>query len=609
MLQKNSLRSLFENMNTRVFFLLLFLYQLIFIFQGLDFLDEGFTATFYQQFYNDPASVTYNFMFWLSGLIGGTFYYLFPDTGLLGLRFLSILFTTSTILIVYNLLKNYLNKTNLKIGLLLVTMCVCQNPKIFHYNFLSILLYTATASLLFNGLKKNNRWMLLLSGAMVGLDVFARIPSLVNMGLVIAIAFYGYLNKTAVKNIILHIVFFVAGFCIAVTGVLLLIKTMGHFDVFVNAFKLVTQMGQSDGESAYSLITLVRNFLNSYNDAFFFTLYILALIVIAAVAPSYLKEKLKFKNWIANFIRYFCLLLAILIMLKGLEILMRFYTGLVLITFVLILFSRTSKELKTLMLIGTYITCTYALGSSAGIFTAGVHIFWISVPIAIDYILNIKDINYRFSLSSANNKGLTANYSSIKEQRFQFRHIKTYIIAISIIGCIYHQWNYPLHDESNRLRMFSSIDNKYVKGIFTTRERVDATTVLLNESSKYVKPGDYVLAFHSFPIYHFMTNTRPYTRNPMPWYYVSAAFKQQLHKAAEETKVLPVVIVQKIKTTPNDHGDWPDSWPSDPIFHKPETDIRTIRQQGYVDEFLVKYEYRVAWENDLFKIMITDKKL
>ncbi|MGZ8550465.1 MAG: glycosyltransferase family 39 protein [Chitinophagaceae bacterium] len=208
MLQKNSLRSLFENMNTRAFFLLLFLYQLIFIFQGLDFLDEGFTATFYQQFYNDPASVTYNFMFWLSGLIGGTFYYLFPDTGLLGLRFLSILFTMSTILLVYNLLKNYLNKTNLKIGLLLVTMCVCQNPKIFHYNFLSIVLYTATASLLFNGLKKNNRWMLLLSGAMVGLDVFARIPSLVNLGLVVAIAFYGYLNKTAVKNIILQIIFF-----------------------------------------------------------------------------------------------------------------------------------------------------------------------------------------------------------------------------------------------------------------------------------------------------------------------------------------------------------------------------------------------------------------
>lgn len=607
MSQKNSLRSFFEKMNIKVFFLLLFLYQLIFIFQGIDFLDEGFTATFYQQFFNDPASVEYNFMFWLSGLIGGYFVHFFPDAGLLGLRFLSILFTTSTILVVYNLLKPYLNKTNLKIGLLLVTMCVCHNPKIFHYNFLSILLYSATASLLFQGLKKDKWWLFLLSGVMVGLDVFSRLPSLVNLGLIVAIGYYGFINKTPAKKIIVQALGFFAGFCIAVVGIVLLIKAMGQLDTVINAFRLVTQMGQSDGETAYSLPKLIFQSLNSYNDAFFFTLYILALIIIAAVAPAYLREKFNFKNWAVKVIKYFSLLLAFLIMLKGLEILMRFYTGLTLITFVLILFSKTSKEIKTLMLIGTYITLTYALGSSAGIFTAGVHIFWISIPIAIDYILKIKDFNYRFSIST-NNGGLPNNYSVVQEQQFHFRPIKKYIIAISITGCIYHQWFYPLHDESSRLGMFTSIDNKYVKGIFTTKERVAATNELLKESAKYIKPGDYVLAFHSFPIFHYMTNTKPYTRNSMPWYYVSSAFKQQLYKAVDETKILPVVIVQKIKTTPNDHSNWPDAWPSDPIFHKPETDTRTIRQQAYMNEFLIKYNYRVAWENDQFKIMVTDMK-
>ena len=606
MFQTNSIRSFFENMNTKVFFLLLFLYQLIFIFQGMDFLDEGFTATFYQQFFNDPTSVQYNFMFWLSGLIGGTFVHLFPDSGLLGLRFLSIVFTMSAILIVYNLLKNYLNKTHLKIGLALVTFCVSQNPKIFHYNFLSIFLYTATASLLFHGLTKNKWWLLLLSGAFVGMDVFARLPSLVNLGLLIVIAYHGYIHKTSLKRMFFQGVSFVAGFCLAVAAVLFAMKMMGHLEIFINAFKMVTQMGKSDGESAYSLEILVRNFLKSYSDAFFFTLCILALIVIAAMAPGHLREKLKFPNWVGNIVRFFCLLIALLIMLKGLEILMRFYIGITMITFVLIFFSKASKEYKTLMLIGTYISCTYALGSSAGIFTAGVHVFWIAIPIAIDFILNMKAFDYRFALTTGNNASIT-NDALVKEP--QFRRIKSSIIIISIISCFYHQWFYPLHDESSRFSMFSSIDNRYVKGIFTTKQRVDATTELLNASSKYVKPGDYVLAFHSFPIYHFMTNTKPYTGNSMPWYYVSSVFKTQLDKAVEDTKTLPVVIVQKIKTTPNDHHDWPDDWPSDPIFHKPETDFRTIRQQGYLDEFLNKYGYRAAWENDLFKIMTTDTKL
>jgi hypothetical protein len=285
MSQTNSIRSLFENLNTKVFVLLLFLYQLIFIFQGIDFLDEGFTATFYQQFFDTPSSVEYNFMFWLSGLIGGVFTYLFPDTGLWGLRFLSIIFTTSTIIIVYNLLKPHINKGHLKIGLLLVTLSVCHNPKIFHYNFLSILLYSATASLLFNGLKKNKWWLFLLSGVMVGFDVFSRLPSLVNLGLVIAIIYYGFVSKTAIKNIVLQLLAFGVGFGIGVAIVITVMKGMGHWDVFVNAFKLVTQMGQEDGETAYSIPKLIKQSVNSYNDAFFFTLYILALIIIAAVGP------------------------------------------------------------------------------------------------------------------------------------------------------------------------------------------------------------------------------------------------------------------------------------------------------------------------------------
>ena len=52
MTQKNNFQTLFENMSMKGFLLLVVLYQLVFMFQGLDFLDEGFTATFYQQFFN-----------------------------------------------------------------------------------------------------------------------------------------------------------------------------------------------------------------------------------------------------------------------------------------------------------------------------------------------------------------------------------------------------------------------------------------------------------------------------------------------------------------------------------------------------------------------------
>jgi len=40
-----------------------------------------------------------------------------------------------------------------------------------------------------------------------------------------------------------------------------------------------------------------------------------------------------------------------------------------------------------------------------------------------------------------------------------------------------------------------SIDNKFLSGIYTTKGRSQALNELLHESSKYVKKGDYVLAY------------------------------------------------------------------------------------------------------------------
>lgn len=293
-------------------------------------------------------------------------------------------------------------------------------------------------------------------------------------------------------------------------------------------------------------------------------------------------------------------------MLKGIEILIRFYVGLILITFALIIITKTSKEIKVLMLMGTFISVVYPLASSGGIFTTGVNTFWLAIPVGISFLLGIQSFDLNFTIAKDDQPTLFNN-AMITEP--QFAMIKKWIIIISVLACVYHQWFYPLHDESSRFKMRYSINNKYLRGILTTKERADATNELLQKSCEYVKTDDYVLAFHSFPIYHYMTKTRPYTGNAMPWYYESSVFKLKLEEALKRTHILPVVIMQKIKTTAVDRDDWPDDWPQDPIFRKPETNKRVIQETEYMNEFLQKYSYHLAWENDYFKIMITENKV
>src|SRR5512143_1495157 len=68
-------------MHPALFFGLLALYHAVIVLQGLDMLDEGFHATFYQQLFRDPASVQYAFFYWLSGIAGASVLELFPALG------------------------------------------------------------------------------------------------------------------------------------------------------------------------------------------------------------------------------------------------------------------------------------------------------------------------------------------------------------------------------------------------------------------------------------------------------------------------------------------------------------------------------------------------
>ena len=102
-----------------IFILAVFLFQMIFIFQGLDFADQGQYATTYLYIFSSPESVKFFFMYWLSLVAGGAWLQIFPDLGLLGIRFAGVLTTTITLTIVYYGFKNYISKKSLRFGILI----------------------------------------------------------------------------------------------------------------------------------------------------------------------------------------------------------------------------------------------------------------------------------------------------------------------------------------------------------------------------------------------------------------------------------------------------------------------------------------------------------
>src|SRR4029078_2276311 len=163
-----------RNVNTKWFFVFLFLFQVILIFQGIDLSDEGFLSIFYQQIFKNPESVQYNFMFWGTGIIGGLYFKLFSFLGVWGLRLGGVLVTTGTAVLAYRLLKNYLNEGYLQLSLFLIVITLNNDIKEINYNNLSALFNLVMVYLLYRGLKRRSALLIFLSGSFVALNVFIR---------------------------------------------------------------------------------------------------------------------------------------------------------------------------------------------------------------------------------------------------------------------------------------------------------------------------------------------------------------------------------------------------------------------------------------------------
>jgi Dolichyl-phosphate-mannose-protein mannosyltransferase len=600
-MEQRSILPALDRLNPKIFFLLLFIYQVLFTFQGLDLSDEGFFGTFYQQMFHHPESVQYNFMFWLSGIVGSGFNYLFGDLGIWGLRLFSALITTGTIILTYNLLKNYINKTHLKIGLVIVTLFLSNNTKVFHYNYQSALLYILTVVFLFTGLQKNKLSKIFLAGVFVSLDTFTRIPSIVNLGLSIAIFYYGYINKTTFKQQLKQSGIFLGGFIVATGLVVLVMKLTGQLEYFLNALNLVFKMGSGGEDSYYGISRLFKQFVGTYLSTLKYTVFILVLMIAMAVGVNLAKDKPLYRKWIADLLKVFVILVVLALIYKNIidhVIVLYFLTGLSLISGLLVLLSPYNKEIKTLMLMGCYILITYPLGSSAGLFIVGIYALWLVFPIAADYFFNIRSISSRFDLS-----GKIPFDIALFVSEKQFHQIRKLTVAICVIACLYQAYYYPFFDTHERTKMYYGVDNKYLKGIFTTKERATVVNELFRESKKYVKPGDYVLAYHSIPVFHYATKTIPYVRNSMPWFYAAGIFKEELDSALIRTNILPVVIAQKKKTVGN-AGNWPEP----PVFYDTAWHKKNEPRDSILNAFLQEHHYNEIWHNDIFKILLPPAK-
>ncbi len=593
-----------KGMKTPLFFFVLFFVQIAFIFQGVDVGDGGSYASFYQQIFDNPESVQYSFMFWLSGVVGGLYLKLFSGLGIWGIRLAGVIVSTGTIILSYNLLKRYLNKGYLQVSLFILTLFANNNPKDLYYNNLSSLIYIGAIYFLFTGLRNQKFINIMLSGILVSLNVFNRLPNILGLGLIAGILFYGYLYGFQFKEQLKYCFLFLLGFFACSAVVLVIMQQMGHLQFYLNALKLIFSMGkevkQTDGlDSNYGLAHLIQILYWHYKFSIIAGLLFFLFVLVAVPAAGQIKQKYPSLVTRIIFSKYPLLLfLVFLVIVRDIDniSILYLFTGISLLAGCAILLTNKNKEISLLMFLGCFFAVIHPVGSSTGIHTVIIYSLWIAFPIALEYIFNITDTNIDLKIAGKHGNF----YFTLAVNRSRLLEVRDFGIGMAIFACLFYSFFYPYFDKSNRLSMHYAINSKYMRGIYTSRERATALNELLAESARYVKPNDYVLAYDCIPLYHYLTETKPYLRNPWPWLYQPEIFKMELDKSTAQMKSLPVVVFQMVRTMGPNGGKWPD-------FSVTETTLNwnlNKRRNEVLQDFLDTHHYKEVWANKAFKILL-----
>jgi hypothetical protein len=461
-----------------------------------------------------------------------------------------------------------------------------------------------TAILLFNGLKNKQRFALFGSGVIISLNMFNRFPNVLGIGLAMAIIYYGYLEKETVKTIINNILVFLAGFIVTTLMVLLVMELMGHLQIYLSALKIIAGIGKRPvqikaNQDFYSITKMTKTIIHHWVVA-----VIMGAFLIFSVLAFYFFEN-KFKRLIPKIDILFSFLKIIIV--AGLAILvvkgvitnltvLYLITGICLIIGCAMIIFDSDKEINLLLFIGIFILLVHPMGSSEGIETVEIYSLWIAFPIVADRII---------ALSSGTIFTFKNYIKPFRMSHFiqdnQLAEARKIIVALTIFASLFYTYEYPHSDMENRAAMRYSVDNKYMKGVYTTKERAEEINELLAASSKYVKSNDRVLAYDCVPIFHYMTETIPYTRNPWPWLYQSNTFKKELEIALSNNRHLPVIVMQTALTLGNGKN-WPIKKITQDYLRLPIN----IDRNEILEDFIIEHKYHEVWSNDYFKILIPD---
>ena len=536
----------------------LVLYQMLGVFFGMDIADAGFYLTFYDNIFTHPESVEYNFMYYLSGVVGGMLQTAFPSMGMCGMRLAGVAFNTLCAVILYFALRQKVDERAIALGCALVIGSFIAPPYTLCYDLCTIVLYVLAITAMWRGLERGKVWLAAVAGVMAGLNVLVRIPNV--LGLLLAAVSYIKLAEDKAfgwKRATGHCVAFVAG-AAAAAGAVLALMPEAHFKALANVLNDLRAIAADDsGTASHSTGHLILVQLQFYATELWTAVKLAVPVAIYWCAHHKINNKAL--QWtvkaamLAGFVWFTYRMhplqpVWVMCLAGGVMVLIEQW--------------RKRPGLAMMAVMGIGMMLVMPLGSD-GAYNNGTIIAWALAPIAALWWM--------------------------RRSRVAFALVLITVCAVRMVtGGAYFDGG-PLWEKQY------SVDNDRVAHVYTTQERAEAINTMLAGIAPRVKPNATLMAYGSAPLVNYLTHTRPYLGCSWVEQLSAAMLEKKLAEAAQQE--LPPVLQQKF----NDIGPaW--SEPSDDYLthYNDQSAYHDDQKLAVLHHFLKQHQYRVTYQDKYF---------
>lgn len=531
----------YDNAISKLLLGLMFLWPLFFITKSIDHLDSGFYLSQYKYYFEN--SVNTLSVFGLSNFFGAIFYKVLPEAKFLSFRVLDWIANSIAWVFAYKIAVRSLPKSWSAVAVLAGSIFVRRYPMILSYNTFSFMLLCIAMYYLQTGIINKENKRIIISGAVIGFNVFFRLPNALQC-LYVLIPMLSILSfskdeiKAQSNNAFRQCLYFTAaGFVGLFAGFALCIAEKGFAGTIESIGFTFTWLNEGNHASSNMLERVKRGYLDFqeyWDNLANYPYYILASGILFGVAKYKIKNKTLLFGLVVGLIlalaKFTSITVENLQFIDNSTIIAPYFISLIACVISLI-FIRKNKEAFITVLMFTLLMLIFPLGTDNGIMHACLFMY----IIFLNFLVALNGFNLQNNIFGSVIKSIFTIASILMILTFGIGGTKNILLAQS-------------YNDGPRSKQTYSVNVPILRGMQTVETRAEAIQSLYDELESLEEFKDReLLMLGNCPLAYTITDFRPFDGEI--WPDLEYIDKEKILNDLNSSKKSPIIVVAKFNST------------------------------------------------------------